>query len=133
MLERKVAPLKRPRGSSGGAAPRSTDTSKPSPAARAPPCSDVMSGDERWRILRLHVEHQAPLAAIARDTGIGLRTLQRWHHLYRERGITGLTHTLSLIHISEPTRLRRISYAVFCLKKKKKKNKTTKHKNKKTT
>src|SRR5660398_77500 len=30
---------------------------------------------------------------------------------------------LSLIHISEPTRLRRISYAVFCLKKKKKKQK----------
>ena len=26
---------------------------------------------------------------------------------------------LSLIHIPEPTRLRRISYAVFCLKKKK--------------
>ena len=26
-------------------------------------------------------------------------------------------HSLSLIHISEPTRLRRISYAVFCLKK----------------
>src|SRR5660397_73304 len=26
-------------------------------------------------------------------------------------------HALSLIHISEPTRLRRISYAVFCLKK----------------
>ena len=26
--------------------------------------------------------------------------------------------SLSLIHISEPTRLRRISYAVFCLKKK---------------
>src|SRR5660397_18630 len=25
---------------------------------------------------------------------------------------------LSLIHISEPTRLRRISYAVFCLRKK---------------
>ena len=34
-------------------------------------------------------------------------------------------HLLSLIHISEPTRLRRISYAVFCLKKKKNKNKTT--------
>ncbi|MBW6152328.1 hypothetical protein KZ844_21390 [Pseudomonas aeruginosa] len=28
---------------------------------------------------------------------------------------------LSLIHISEPTRHLRISYAVFCLKKKKKK------------
>src|SRR5678815_3838063 len=31
-----------------------------------------------------------------------------------------LDHTLSLIHISEPTRLLSISYAVFCLKKKKK-------------
>src|SRR5450756_2754588 len=30
---------------------------------------------------------------------------------------------LSLIHISEPTRLGMISYAVFCLKKKKKQNK----------
>src|SRR5450759_5732262 len=30
-------------------------------------------------------------------------------------------HELSLIHISEPTRLGMISYAVFCLKKKKKK------------
>ena len=27
---------------------------------------------------------------------------------------------MTLIHISEPTGLRRISYAVFCLKKKKK-------------
>ena len=31
------------------------------------------------------------------------------------------TFALSLIHISEPTRLGMISYAVFCLKKKKKK------------
>src|SRR5450756_460349 len=30
------------------------------------------------------------------------------------------TQKLSLIHISEPTRLGMISYAVFCLKKKKK-------------
>ena len=30
-------------------------------------------------------------------------------------------YALSLIHISEPTRLLSISYAVFCLKKKKKK------------
>src|SRR5678816_2033538 len=38
-----------------------------------------------------------------------------------------LGHTvliLSLIHISEPTRLLSISYAVFCLKKKKRKNNT---------
>eukprot|EP00658_Telonema_sp_P-2_P046411 TRINITY_DN34572_c0_g1_i1.p1 TRINITY_DN34572_c0_g1~~TRINITY_DN34572_c0_g1_i1.p1 ORF type:complete len:133 (-),score=23.43 TRINITY_DN34572_c0_g1_i1:45-443(-) len=32
-------------------------------------------------------------------------------------------HVLSLIHISEPTRLLSISYAVFCLKKKKNKPK----------
>src|SRR5450756_751070 len=35
---------------------------------------------------------------------------------------------LSLIHISEPTRLGMISYAVFCLKKKKKKNKNPSNK-----
>ena len=37
--------------------------------------------------------------------------------------ITALSrfHKLSLIHISEPTRQAEISYAVFCLKKKKKK------------
>eukprot|EP00658_Telonema_sp_P-2_P075732 TRINITY_DN6542_c0_g1_i5.p1 TRINITY_DN6542_c0_g1~~TRINITY_DN6542_c0_g1_i5.p1 ORF type:complete len:111 (+),score=49.49 TRINITY_DN6542_c0_g1_i5:103-435(+) len=34
----------------------------------------------------------------------------------------GTTVDLSLIHISEPTRLLSISYAVFCLKKKKKKH-----------
>src|SRR5450756_2933783 len=34
-----------------------------------------------------------------------------------------MEHDLSLIHISEPTRLGMISYAVFCLKKKKKKKK----------
>ncbi len=36
-------------------------------------------------------------------------------------------HNLSLINISEPTRLRRTSYAVFCLKKKKKKKKKQNH------
>src|SRR5674536_380895 len=39
---------------------------------------------------------------------------------------------LSLIHISEPTRLLSISYAVFCLKKKKKQNKNTHHTKQKT-
>ena len=44
--------------------------------------------------------------------------------LMQARGLTAhlsLTHELSLIHISEPTRLGMISYAVFCLKKKNKK------------
>src|SRR5674476_1593017 len=38
--------------------------------------------------------------------------------------VTLVGHSLSLIHISEPTRQAEISYAVFCLKKKKKKTKT---------
>src|SRR5450759_3297352 len=33
-------------------------------------------------------------------------------------GFLGMGEKLSLIHISEPTRLGMISYAVFCLKKK---------------
>ena len=37
-----------------------------------------------------------------------------------QRAIDYVASLLSLIHISEPTRLGMISYAVFCLKKKKK-------------
>ena len=58
-----------------------------------------------------------------------LRAFARDHDLYRaiELG-TGVEHAaleLSLIHISEPTRLLSISYAVFCLKKKKPIHETT--------
>src|SRR5450756_444086 len=41
--------------------------------------------------------------------------------LWETAGETTPPSILSLIHISEPTRLGMISYAVFCLKKKKKK------------
>eukprot|EP00658_Telonema_sp_P-2_P006469 TRINITY_DN1244_c0_g1_i2.p1 TRINITY_DN1244_c0_g1~~TRINITY_DN1244_c0_g1_i2.p1 ORF type:complete len:168 (+),score=20.62 TRINITY_DN1244_c0_g1_i2:171-674(+) len=53
--------------------------------------------------------------------------LLRWplkqlvEHDLDERVETHLPRALSLIHISEPTRLLSISYAVFCLKKKKNK------------
>src|SRR5450756_2072852 len=43
------------------------------------------------------------------------------YSFYRDARMRRLTRYLSLIHISEPTRLGMISYAVFCLKKKKKK------------
>ncbi|MGN7969824.1 Mu transposase C-terminal domain-containing protein [Microbacterium sp. 22296] len=49
-----------------------------------------MDGLERWRILRLHVEDQVPLAALARESGISTRTLQRWHQLYKKHGLAGL-------------------------------------------
>src|SRR5660398_259288 len=63
--------------------------------------------------------------------GAGLVVPGKWHatRLYPSGRAWALVQDLSLIHISEPTRLRRISYAVFCLKKKKKKEKNKKKNN----
>lgn len=49
-----------------------------------------MDGSQKWKILRLHVEDGIPLASLARETGIGERTLSRWHSLYRAGGISAL-------------------------------------------
>ncbi|MEW1965915.1 DDE-type integrase/transposase/recombinase [Micrococcus sp. NPDC078436] len=49
-----------------------------------------MDAARRWRILRLHVEDGIALTTLAQDTGIGLRTLQRWHARYKTHGYTGL-------------------------------------------
>ena len=49
-----------------------------------------MDGPARWRILRLHVEDGIPLSALARETGISLRSLERWHARYRADGYAGL-------------------------------------------
>ncbi|WP_431030890.1 helix-turn-helix domain-containing protein [Plantibacter sp. RU18] len=49
-----------------------------------------MDAAGRWRVLRLHVEDQIPLAVLARGTGISARTLQRWNHVYRAGGIAAL-------------------------------------------
>jgi len=48
---------------------------------------------QRWHILRLHVEDQIPLATLARDCGVGERTLQRWHARYRTGGYGALGDT----------------------------------------
>ena len=55
------------------------------------------------------------IIALCGDTFAGFTYIESW----------GNKQYLSLIHISEPTRLGMISYAVFCLKKKKKKKKET--------
>ena len=50
-------------------------------------------------------------------------TMEKIHQMVDSNTIIGkpiTTEDLSLIHISEPTRRTPISYAVFCLKKKKK-------------
>lgn len=49
-----------------------------------------MDGPEKWRILRLHVEDDIALTTLAQDTGLGLRTLQRWHQHYKTGGIAAL-------------------------------------------
>eukprot|EP00658_Telonema_sp_P-2_P031441 TRINITY_DN23516_c0_g1_i2.p2 TRINITY_DN23516_c0_g1~~TRINITY_DN23516_c0_g1_i2.p2 ORF type:complete len:173 (+),score=40.66 TRINITY_DN23516_c0_g1_i2:485-1003(+) len=69
----------------------------------------------------------------AKSTGRLLGLTQKSHargSLFRtrRRAEVRTPEYLSLIHISEPTRLLSISYAVFCLKKKKKKKKKKKMK-----
>src|SRR5450756_2953984 len=84
---------------------------------------------ERFGVDRSTVVHvcrtakQGALAALAEHwpprcrAGRGSRWRRpRWRRLERRWSAAG---HLSLIHISEPTRLGMISYAVFCLKKKK--------------
>eukprot|EP00658_Telonema_sp_P-2_P039233 TRINITY_DN28066_c0_g1_i1.p1 TRINITY_DN28066_c0_g1~~TRINITY_DN28066_c0_g1_i1.p1 ORF type:complete len:178 (-),score=26.31 TRINITY_DN28066_c0_g1_i1:23-556(-) len=57
----------------------------------------------------------APIAIARAKSRAKQRTLTIWVH----SSPVLCVDTLSLIHISEPTRLLSISYAVFCLKKKK--------------
>lgn len=59
------------------------------PAQLCPSRCEV-DGLARWRILRLHVEDGISLTALAQETGTGLRTLQRWHRLYKSGGIAAL-------------------------------------------
>jgi putative transposase len=44
----------------------------------------------RFRLLRPHLEEGVPLARVARDQGIVLRTAQRWLRRYRAHGLAGL-------------------------------------------
>ena len=45
---------------------------------------------ERFRLLRPHLEDGVPLARVAREQGIVLRTAQRWLRRYRAQGLAGL-------------------------------------------
>jgi putative transposase len=49
-----------------------------------------MDGAERWQILRLHIEDEIPLADLARETKVSLRTLQRSHRSFENGGIAAL-------------------------------------------
>src|SRR5450756_2969857 len=65
-----------------------------------------------------HVRAKAPKNA----GGTALLIIDVQRELFEKTTPTYEAEKLSLIHISEPTRLGMISYAVFCLKKKKNKN-----------
>ena len=45
---------------------------------------------QRFQFLRLHIESNVSLSALAHEHNIALRTLQRWLRLYRHRGLAGL-------------------------------------------
>src|SRR5450759_1091002 len=65
----------------------------------------------RYELLTRRIGNSPPVANAGPDqVGIGAGTVT----------LDGSASYLSLIHISEPTKLGMISYAVFCLKKKKK-------------
>src|SRR5660397_252235 len=64
-----------------------------------------------WAVFAVVAVVLASLGTLA-----GIWTDYLW---FQQLGYADIFLTLSLIHISEPTRLRRISYAVFCLNKKK--------------
>src|SRR5450756_2302794 len=64
--------------------------------------------------------HKPELIILDEPTsGLDPQGMKDVRELIRALGTGGTTVFLSLIHISEPTRLGMISYAVFCLKKKK--------------
>lgn len=69
-----------------------------------------MDGAERWRILRLHVEDEIPLAELAREAKVSLRTLERWHRLFQEGGIAALDPRLRVDAGSRRTAAETVSF-----------------------
>src|SRR5678809_80728 len=75
--------------------------------------ADIILGNTYHLMLRPGAERVAKLG--------GLHAFMGWERpiLTDSGGYQVMSLSLSLIHISEPTRQAEISYAVFCLKKKK--------------
>src|SRR3546814_9541364 len=93
---------------------------------RRPPRSTRTDTLFPYTTLFRSMAHQAPLQHQQQDDG------QQQHERRRrdQRIIRRRVHERSEEHTSELQSLMRISYAVFCLKKKKKNNKYIKHTNK---
>src|SRR5665213_4002094 len=65
------------------------------------------------------VEFGTEKSLVAKSSKLGLWSLPIEANTKQAEWVLDTGMTLSLIHISEPTRQAEISYAVFCLKKKK--------------
>ena len=80
-------------------------------------CSGSMGADGKIQALNTAIDESLPgmrqVAAENPNADVLIRAIAFSH------GAQWHVSQLSLIHISEPTRLLSISYAVFCLKKKK--------------
>src|SRR5665213_3750294 len=97
-------------------------------AACTPEQKEVPASTGRWaqaqgsahgvRGDRVRAAHRLPVEGLAQGA---IRQCQCDPQTLSGMGGCGTVPCLSLIHISEPTRQAEISYAVFCLKKKKKK------------
>ena len=101
--------------------------------ASLPVCGQTVTGPALRKALGLRsacftVQYQnGSFFFTTRGYGHGVGMSQWGARALAEQGQTAsqiLAHYLSLIHISEPTRRTPISYAVFCLKKKKRKKMT---------
>src|SRR5271154_6549582 len=47
----------------------------------------------RFAVLQPHLERNVPLARVARDGGVALRTARRWLRCYRAKGLVGLVRS----------------------------------------
>jgi putative transposase len=50
----------------------------------------IRRSSDRWEILRRHVQDGVPLTVLSQQTGVGVRTLERWHAAVKHHGPAGL-------------------------------------------
>src|SRR5674536_398770 len=84
------------------------------------PEGEILDGRNRWVCCKqVHVEPRYEVVDAPPAEYMDVVLAHNVHRRHLTASQRAMVAALSLIHISEPTRLLSISYAVFCLKKKK--------------